>query len=392
MKMLRREARGAVLVLMGTRRVGVGLVSVVVSLLAVWGAALAGAMTMTAPAVAGALSPVQGVFSGVTSQSGNGNVIRFRLSGSSVRDEFVSWRARCRSGRTLLDGTVQPELGVIGGAWRDDGGTYVARLLGDAYPVSGPVVGHFRVLTNTGRFESVISATGVERVTATLYKSRRRIDFCATGSVNWTAGNTSARGGSSPLIVPANATIGGLDYAQWETKSSQWSMAHLHSHDSRPPRMSVCVTTGQHGPVWFPGHDSYDLGLNALGTVTCHIPVGQYVLLGPSYECSNVEQPPFYASTDAGLIRCAHVASAESLSFDGQLLSPSGFPLSTGVFRFTMPARHNLLGVPGKTHGRSAVYARPIILGPLSAGVHTIIQTRHYRGPAFVGTLRLIVS
>ena len=73
--------------------------------------------------------------------------------------------------------------------------------------------------------------------------------------------------------------------------------------------MSACVTTGQHGPVWFPTPDNYDLGLNALGTVTCHLPVGEYVLLGPGYECSTVERPPFHASTDAGLLSCAHVAS-----------------------------------------------------------------------------------
>lgn len=291
-----------------------------------------------------------------------------------------------------MDGTLEPELRVIYGAWRDNGRSYVARLLRGAYPMRGPVIGHFRVFTNTGRFDSVISATGVERVTATLYRHGRRIDSCATGPVHWTAGNTSAVGSSSPLIVPANATIDGLNYAQWETKWWQWSIAHLNSHDSRAPRMSACVTTGQHGPVWFPDVDSYDLDWNAGGTVTCHVPAGQYVLLGPSYECSTVERPPFHASTDAGLLRCAHVASANSLVFDGQLLSPSGFPESTAVFPFTMPARHNYLEVPGVTHGRGAAYGRPIILGPLPAGVDTIIGAHHYRGPTFVGTLRLIVS
>jgi hypothetical protein len=250
-----------------------------------------------------------------------------------------------------------------------------------------------RVLVDSGRFTSVISATGVERVTATLYQHGRRIDSCATGPVNWTAGNTSAGGSASPLIVPSSATIGGLSYAQWETQWWQWSIARLHSHDSRAPRMSVCATTAQHGPVWFLGSDYYALGWNALGTVTCPIPAGQYVLIEGGNECSTVEPPPFHASTDAGLLRCAHVASQNSLLFDGQLLSLSGFPVSTGVFAFTMPASHNFLGVPGKTHGRAAAYGREIILGPLTAGVHTIIAARRYDGgPAFVTTTRLIVS
>lgn len=281
---------------------------------------------------------------------------------------------------------------VTAGTWSDNGGKYVARLLRGGYPVSGAVIGHFRVLTNTGRFDSVISATGVERLTATLYEHGRRIDSCATGRINWTAGNTTAPGSPSPLIVSPNATIGGLTYAQWASTAWQWAIANVHSYHARAPRMSACVTTGQHGPVWFPLPDNYDLGFNALGNVTCHFPVGQYVLLGPGYECSTVERPPFHASTDAGLLRCAHVAQTDSLLFDGQLLGPSDFPTSTGVFPFTMPASHNYLEVPGVTHGRAAAYGQAIILGPLPAGIHMIIDAHRYRGPAFVATLRLIVS
>jgi hypothetical protein len=261
--------------------------------------------------------------------------------------------------------------------------------------VKGTVIGRVRVLAGTGRFTSAISASGFDRLTATLYQHGRRIDSCATGNVSWTAGNTSATGSPSPLIVPAAATIGGLSYGRWEAKDWQWEIANLRSQHSTAPSTSACVTTGQQAPVWFLGSDRYDFGLR--GVVTCHIPVGQYVFLGgPGIECSTVERPPFHATTDAGLLRCSHGPSARvsgnSLLFDGQLLSPSGFPTSTGVFPFTMRASHNLLEVPGVTHGRSAAYGQPIMLGPLPAGIHTITEVFRYGGPADVSTLQLIVS
>jgi hypothetical protein len=339
------------------------------------------------------VSLAQGVYSGFTSQPGYDDQVRFRLLGPVVAGETVLWQAKCRSGKSLVEGTRIREIYESRGRW-NEATTYVGRLLRGAYPTSLPVTGRFRVVENTGRFTSAISASGVERVTATLYRQGRQIDSCATGPVRWTAGNTSAIGSPSPLTVPASATIGGLTYAQWVTKEWQWAIATLHSHHSSAPRTSSCVTTGQQGPVWFPWIDDYDLGSTKPVTVTCHVPQGHYVLLSsPSYECSTAERPPYHATTDAGLLRCAHVRSANSLLLDDQIVTPAGFPVSTGVFTFTMPSEHNFLDVPGKSHGRGAAYGRPIILGPLPAGSHTIIQTFNYgRYPAYVSTLRLLVS
>lgn len=80
----------------------------------------------------------------------------------------------------------------------------------------------------------------------------------------------------------------------------------------------------------------------------------------PSIECSTVEARPFHATTDAGLVRCARSFAPvkSSLAFDGHVLSPSGFVVSTGVFPFTMPATHNLLEVSGKTGGRAPLTAK----------------------------------
>jgi putative transposase len=377
---------------LSARRAGISVMAAIVGLLG-YGAAARGAARAVPIARTAAVSPAQGRYSGFTSQAGDWSEISFRVSGSSLRDYTVLWRATCRSGRSLLSGTITTGLRVIAGAWKARTGTYVLRLARGAYRAKGTVTGSFRVLANSGRFTSLISATGIERVTGTLYQHGLQIDSCATGPVSWTAGNTSAHGSSSPLIVPEDATISGFTYAQWSTDAWQWSIANLHSHRSKAPQMSTCVTNGQQGPVWFPESDRYDLDLADRALVTCHLPRGQYVFLtAPSYECSTVERPPFYATSDAGLIRCAHVASASTLLFDGRLLSPSGFPISTGVFPFTMPASTNLLEVPGVTSGRGAAYGRPMMLGPLPAGVHTITEAFRYRGPAFVGTVRLIVS
>ena len=90
----------------------------------------------------------------------------------------------------------------------------------------------------------------------------------------------------------------------------------------------------------------------------------------PSVECSTVESRPFHATTDAGLVRCARSFAPvkSSLAFDGQVLSPSGFVVSTGAFSFTMPATHNFLEISGKTGGRAAVYGQGLMVGPLTPG------------------------
>ena len=155
--------------MVSARRAGFAVPWVVVGLLGFSGVAPVGRATAIPSVPAVGMPPAHGIFSGFTSQSGNGNQISFRLSGSSLRGETVLWQARCRSGRSLLSATIQPKVRVTAGTWSDNGGKYVGRLLRGAYPVSGAVIGHFRVLTNTGRFDSVISATGVERLTATLY-------------------------------------------------------------------------------------------------------------------------------------------------------------------------------------------------------------------------------
>jgi hypothetical protein len=215
----------------------------------------------------------------------------------------------------------------------------------------------------------------------TLDERGKLFDSCTSGLVRWTAG-TLAAGAASPVVVPANEQIGGLTHAQWEARAWQWDNAYVRSHHSSAPTTVPCVSKGQSGPVWFLRHDTYDFGSRPF-TVTCSVPVGRYVLIDyPGVECSTVERPPYYAKTDAGLVRCAQAfrRPSSALAFDGQTISPSGVVVTTSPFSFSMPPRNNYLEVNGATHGRAAYHGQVLILEPLTPVSHTLVRVDRYAG------------
>jgi hypothetical protein len=133
--------------------------------------------------------------------------------------------------------------------------------------------------------------------------------------------------------------------------------------------------------VWFLDPNEWNAGLPF--TVRCKVPAGEYLFLDtPSTECSNKEARPFYAKTAAGLVRCARRlgATRSSLVIDGQVASPSGVTAATNPFRFTSPARHNILAAPGVRSGLAAAYGQGLMLYPLSPGVHTLERVYQYAG------------
>lgn len=210
-------------------------------------------------------------------------------------------------------------------------------------------------------------------------------------------GPSSAVGGNAGFVVPRSAVVGGLTYSQWEAKSWQWELAHVRYYSSTAPEPKVprCTTAGQHGPVWFLHGDLYRGAGNAI-TRVCHIPAGKYLFFDqPTDECSTVEAPPFHATTDAGLLRCARSFARpfSTITLDGKKVKPSGFLLATRVFRFTMPPHDNYLLVPGATHGRGAAWGEALMLRPLSRGSHTMVRTQGARGiPTQTSTYRLTVG
>ena len=170
-------------------------------------------------------------------------------------------------------------------------------------------------------------------------------------------------------VVPGSSDVAGHHYGYWERSAQRW---RLTVPLSTATRRTSCLRKPPSGPVWF-------LYWNSLATdVNCEISAGKYLLLTSLVvDCSTVEPPPFHASTDAGLRRCAEREWAKSGAYatvrlDGRKLRPSGYVSQTGAFTFHMPPRHNLLSVPGSTRGRTAMVGLSTILSPLKPGTHTL--------------------
>ena len=170
-------------------------------------------------------------------------------------------------------------------------------------------------------------------------------------------------------VVPGSALVVGRSYEQWVVAEWRWwlSVPNVRAN------AGGCITSSQHGQVWF---------LLAAGPtpVTCVIPAGRYImpLNVPFVDCSTIEAPPFHATTNAGLQRCAkrywdHHTGGLNVILDGTAVQPAGYVGGTPAFSFKMPRHHNHLNLPGRTGGRAAVYGAASILRPLSAGTHTLV-------------------
>lgn len=186
-----------------------------------------------------------------------------------------------------------------------------------------------------------------------------------------------------PAAPPAAGVVGpaeraaGKTYAQWLTADWQLLLARGHLRTRAPKQTLGCLTQGQRGKVWFL-QDAYE-GPTPVA-VTCHVPAGRFVFLeGPGFECSTIEPAPYHA-TRAGLPACAasFALKGVEVSVDGRLLTPSAYTIATPVFRFTIPARGNVLRAAGHTSGYGAVHSEALLLRPLSRGPHTIVQIEHF--------------
>lgn len=190
--------------------------------------------------------------------------------------------------------------------------------------------------------------------------------------------DVSAAASQATPVVPGHELVAGRGYGQWEAAAWQWRLTQPNITSNR----TSCFTAGQHGPVWFLAGSA-----NTVSRKTCAIPAGRYVMLfAPAGDCSTVERAPFHATTDARLVRCAktdwlHFQGFLGVSLDGVNLKPAGYLGGTGAFAFRMPAHNNWLHVPGRTHGRIAVYGAASILRPLTTGSHTLVVVSGYLHP-----------
>ena len=186
-------------------------------------------------------------------------------------------------------------------------------------------------------------------------------------------GVSTAAPQASP-VVPGTALVAGRSYEQWVVAQWRWFLSRPNEKSSS----GGCITSSQHGPVWFL--------LEAGPTpVTCAIPAGRYIMPVdvPDIDCSTIERSPFHATTNAGLRRCAKAwwdrhTGGLNVILDGTALHPAGYVGGTLAFSFKQPPRHNQLHVPGRTGGRAAVYGGATILRPLSPGTHTLVLQFRY--------------
>jgi hypothetical protein len=200
----------------------------------------------------------------------------------------------------------------------------------------------------------------------------RALALASAPTVVVAVGVSAAATRPSPL-VPGGGSVAGRGYAHWVAAAWRWRLSQPRITSNR----TSCFTAGQHGPVWFIGSTV----TAAVYSRTCAIPAGRYLMLyTPITECSTVEPPPFHATTNAGLMRCAKRLWERgpgwlTLTLDGVNIQPAGHVGGSPAFAFQMPAHDNFLRVPGRTHGRAAVYGFGSILRPLSRGTHTLVQT-----------------
>jgi hypothetical protein len=111
-------------------------------------------------------------------------------------------------------------------------------------------------------------------------------------------------------------------------------------------------------------------------------------------ECSTVESPPFYGSTEGKLAACATDTLVEvGVRVNGQEVPDvMSYRTVSPMFTLTFP-EENLFGVaPGVANSVSDSYS--IIIAPLPPGEYVITVTTGFENPpeTFVGTVRVIVE
>jgi hypothetical protein len=190
-------------------------------------------------------------------------------------------------------------------------------------------------------------------------------------------GVAAANALSPRTIVGPHGKVAGEGYGQWLRISFQRTV-------SETPSASVCQSERVNGTLVALLLGGYS---GKPERHSCRIPARTPIYVNGLFaECSTVEQPPFHATTPAGLQRCARhnfqgatnlAATVDSQPVRGYRTLISASP----VYTFHLP-KHNLLGVTARS-GRSASYGEGLLLLGLGAGTHTIHITGDVPGAGF---------
>jgi hypothetical protein len=171
-------------------------------------------------------------------------------------------------------------------------------------------------------------------------------------------------------VVPYHPWLYGFFAATWQ----QYIMSIPASVNPTLDLTGANAPIGQSGPLY------YLAGAGTTEPVTRDVtlPRGKFLFFPlVNVECSTVEAPPFFGRNYVELSQCAgsFLAPSDVLScvIDGvPVAGLQGYRAQSPLYRFSMPAQDNILGLPGVTHGLSVTDGYWLLLAPLSSGPHVI--------------------
>ena len=177
------------------------------------------------------------------------------------------------------------------------------------------------------------------------------------------------------VLLPPDATIGGLTLGEWSSRSWQWFFSFPEVVNPLADTTGERCGYGQSGPVFFLA------GADASVERRCTVPLGTTVFVPlAGSECSTVEPPPFFGRDEAELTACAidalnHVPPAGiadmRLSVDGRDVGDlAAYRVTTPLFSLALPAG-NLLGTDLPV-ANSVADGYQVLLGPLPEGDHLV--------------------
>ena len=194
-----------------------------------------------------------------------------------------------------------------------------------------------------------------------------------------------AAGNPNPGVLPPNANAQGHGYSGWSAAWWQWYQSIPASEHPALDTTGEFCTEGQSGKVFF-------LAANLVTTdpIPCTVRTGKSIFFPmANIECSTVELPPFFGSTEEQLRACAKcwadhiVPSLLEVTVDGRALKDlKRYRAASPLFTFEYPA-DSIMGIPGgPATGQSVSDGYWIYLRPLSAGQHTVSFSGTFDLPA----------
>ena len=192
-------------------------------------------------------------------------------------------------------------------------------------------------------------------------------------------------GNPNPGVLPPHANAQGHGYSGWSAAWWQWYLSiPTPLHPALDPTGEFC-TEGQSGKAFFLASN-----LVTNDTIPCTMGTGKSIFFAiANVECSTVEAPPFFGSTEEELRACAacwadHIVPASlEVMVDGRALEDlARYRAASPLFAFEYPM-DNIFGIPGGPGtGQSVSDGYWIYLPPLPAGEHTMSFSGAFDLPA----------